>query len=198
MTEELGAPARARLLDLFRPARLFTRLAGRPTFVAATLFVVLCVVVYTATALGPAIPQLSALLLPKSQWTESELANVLRTFFFALALAMPLVFLLVTTLASWGLLAATGSRRSFPFVLSLTAHASLWMGLGFLAKALLVKTTGRPEPPVNLALFVESVPDRWRVVLAFTNPFLVLALVWAVRGLRAWGERMPVALAGGA
>jgi hypothetical protein len=198
LTEELGSPARARLLDLFRPAQLFARLDARPTFFAATLVVVLCVVVYTATALGPAMPTLSASLLPKSQWTESELESVLRGFFLAVALALPLVFLLVTALASWGLLAATGSRRSFLRVLSLTAHASLWLGLGFLAKALLVIGTGRPEPPVNLGLLVQGVPDPWRVVLAFTNPFLLLALVWSVRGLRAWGTRLAAALAGGA
>jgi hypothetical protein len=83
-------------------------------------------------------------------------------------------------------------------VLSLTAHVSLWMGLAFLAKALLVKLTGRPEPAVNLSFFVKNVGDAGRVLLAFTNPFLLLAMAWTVRGLRAWGVGGPAAIIGGA
>jgi hypothetical protein len=185
LTEELGAPAPARLFDLFRPGRLFARLNARPTFFTATLAVVACVVAYTS-------------LLPKSSWTESELTNILRAFFLVLALVLPVVFLLVTSIASWALLAAARSPVSFRRVLSLTAHAALWMGLGFLAKALLVKLSGQAEPSVNLAFFAEHPPRAWRVLLAFTHPVPLLALVWTVRGLRAWGARAPAALAGGA
>jgi len=198
LTGEFELPSRARLVDLFRPARLFAGLAMRPTFVAASLAVVLCVAAYTMIALGPAMPQLTASLLASSLWTESELTRVLRTFFLVLSFALPIAFVLVTSLASWTILALFRDRPPFLHVLSLVAHASLWMGAGFLAKALLVQLTGRPEPSVNLSFFVKNTGAAGSVLLAFTNPFLLLALAWTTRGLRAWGVGKAASVAGGA
>ena len=187
MTEAFSLPDRARLFDLFRPRRLFAGIAFHPTFVFPALLFVLCVVTYTQTALGPALPRLVPILLAKSQWTESELAGVLRSFFLVLAVFLPLLFLILTTVASWALLAVARTRQPLVHLLSLLAHVSLWVGLGFLTKALLVKLTGQPEPAANLSFFLGPVGTVVRVVLAFTNPFLLLALVWTARGLRAWG-----------
>ncbi len=198
MTEEFELPSRARTIDLVRPQRLFAGLAVHPSFVAATLLFVLCVVVYTWTALGPALPRVVPALLAMSQWTESELERALRTFFLVLSFALPILFLLIASTISWLLLAVTRERQPFMHVLSLLAHVSLWAGLGFLTKALLVKLTGHPEPPVNLAFFVKNLGDTGRILLAFTNPFLLLALLWTAKGLRAWGARPSAAIIGGA
>ena len=64
MSEEFELPSRPRVVDLLRPGRLFAGLAVHPTFVAATLLFVLCVVAYTLTALGPALPRLGHLPPP--------------------------------------------------------------------------------------------------------------------------------------
>ena len=166
MTEEFELPPRARLIDLFRPRRLFEGLAVHPRFVAATLLLALCIVAYTLTALGPAMPKLTASLLESSQWTESELTRVLRSFFLVLSFGLPVLFLLITATVSWGLLVAARANQPFVHVLSLVTHVSLWVGLGFLAKALLVKLTGQPEPPVNMSFFVKNAGDAgascWR------------------------------------
>ena len=55
MTEPEDALRPARLLDLFRPHRLYTGLALRPTFVFPVMILVAAAVGYTQIALGPAL-----------------------------------------------------------------------------------------------------------------------------------------------
>ncbi|HMB70648.1 MAG TPA: hypothetical protein VKU85_15140, partial [bacterium] len=68
---------------------------------------------------------------------------------------------------------------------SLLAHAALWIALGFALKAGLVLATGNPAPPTNLGWWLRPESGPARALVALTNPFLVAAAVWTVRGLRA-------------
>lgn len=197
MTETGGLPSAPRPVDLFRPGRLYRSLAERPSFVFPLLILLASAIVYALVASGPAIEDIVPQLLEHSQWTESELARGFRWMLLTLALVMPTLFLVAMSVSSWLLLRLVRRRVDFPVVLGLVAHASLWVALGLLAKAALVAVSHSAEPPVNLSLLLARPTQAERVALAFTNPFLILGLVWTVRGLRAWGVgRFAAALAG--
>jgi hypothetical protein len=188
---------RVRLLDLFRPRRLYLALALRPGFVVPMLVLMAAAVLYGQVALRPALPQIVPELLESSLDTESELTRAFRWMVLTLSLVLPMVFLTLTAFATWLLAKIARGGRHFFLVLALVAHASLWAALGLVAKALLVLATGDPEPSVNLALPLAHPTNAMRVVLAFTNPFLLLAMAWTARGLRAWGSgRFAAGLAG--
>ncbi len=186
MTEEYR-PVRARVTDLLRPGRLYEGIDAHPAFVIPMFLFVACVMTYTQTAFGYALPKIVPALLEGSQSTETELVRAYRMMILVVSFIAPCVFIVLTAFAVWGLTRGSKARPPFPVVLSLIAHSSLWVGLGFLAKAALVAATGNPEPSVNLGLLVRPAEPVSRVLLAFTNPFLVLALVWTKRGLKAWG-----------
>lgn len=192
------SPSRAGLLDLFRPARLYAGLREHPRFVLPTTLLVAAAVLYSQVAVGVALPKLLPGLLERSMSTESALSRDFRTLVFALGALLPWFFVAFLAFGSWAALRATGRRVPYFLVLSLWAFASLWAALGLVAKTGLVLATGEQEPPVNLALLLEHPTRVQRVVLAFTNPFLALAMLWTARGLRAWGMGLVPALVAGA
>jgi hypothetical protein len=163
-----------------------------------TTLLVAASVLYSQVALGVAMPKILPGLLERSMSTESSLARDFRTLVLALGALLPWFFVPFLAFGSWATVRAAGRRLPYFPVLSLCAFASLWAALGLAAKTGLVIATGEQEPPVNLALLLEHPTRAQRIVLAFTNPFLLLAMVWAARGLRAWGEGRALALAAGA
>jgi hypothetical protein len=187
-----------RLIDLFRPARLFTRLAERPRFLLPTLVLVAATVLYLQLAVGVTLPRILPAMLEHSTSTESGFARSFRTMLLALGTLAPWFLVALLALGSWATLRVTGPRIPYFPVLSLVAFASLWVALGLAAKAGLVLSTGTEDPPVNLTLLLEHPTRIQRVVLTFTNPFLVLAALWSALGLRAWGAGRTASLLAGA
>lgn len=189
---------RARLLDLFRPRKLFRRLRERPTFLLATVVSAACAAFYAQLAVGLALPSVIPSLLAHSLATESELLRVFRPGILVISLIAPVVSVAATACLTWLLLRATRANVSLRRVLSLAAHGFLWVGLGFLVKAALVPITRTPEPPVNLSLFLKPSGGIESTLLAFTNPFLLLALLWSTWGLLEWGVPKLQAVVAGA
>jgi hypothetical protein len=198
LSEAESAPDRARIVDLLRPQRLYVGILVRPNFVFPTLVFVASLVLYTQLAVGPALPRVIPELLERSFATQSELIRTFRYFVLIVSVALPIVVVVVTALLSWMILQLVRARIPFPNVLSLTAYSALWIAVGFLLKAVLVQVTGEAEPATNLSFFVEPSGRLGRTLLALTNPFALLALVWSVKGLRAWGASGIAAGAGGA
>ena len=196
MTDRSG-PIRAKVTDLFRPSLLYEGIDARPTFVIPLFLLVACVMIYTQTAVGYALPKILPALIQSSRSTESELVRAYRLMILVVSIGAPGLFVGVTAFATWVLSRATPPRPPFSLVVSLVAHASLWVGLGFLAKAGLVLATGNPQPSANLGFFLKPATPALRILMAATNPFLLLALIWTVRGLRAWGAPRPAAVLGG-
>ncbi len=199
MTPEDPSPRlRARVTDLLRPGRLYAGIEAHPGFVIPIFLFVACVMTYTQAAFGHALPRILPSLLESSQSTETELVRAFRLMILAVSFVAPGLFVFVTAIGAWLGVRATRARPAFILVLSLVAHASLWAGIGFLAKAALVVATRTPEPALNLGFFFRPEGDVEKVLSAFTNPFLILALVWTVRGLSAWGVgRVAAAFGGG-
>jgi hypothetical protein len=158
--------------------------AARKGFVLPTLVLTAAAVLYTQVALGPALPRVLPPLVEQSVETESELARAFRWMVLVLALTLPSVFVLLTSLGAWVLLRVARAGRSFRDAVAVGARASLWVAAGLVAKAGLVMATGEPEPPTNLSLLLDRPAGAARIALAFTNPFFLLAAVTAARGLR--------------
>jgi hypothetical protein len=193
-----GAPPGPRIQDVFRPERLFAEIHERPLFVVPILVLIASIVVYTQTAIGPALPRVIPQLLDRSFATQDELVRTFRLMILTVSFLAPVLFVVGTATVSWIVLRAFGARQPFSLVLSLFAHASLWVAVGFLVRAALVLVSGKPEPSTNLAYFISPHGLVERVALAFTNPFLWLALAWTTWGLRRWGTRSVATFAGGA
>jgi hypothetical protein len=198
LTEEANAPGRPWPWDLLRPARLYAGIESRPSFLFPLALLVLSCLIYSETAFGSALPRVLPRLLENSMRTESELVGLFRNAIRILSVFVPIAFLFVLAVLTRLCLRITGARLAFSNVTSLLAHASLWAALGLVAKAILVLATGNPEPSVNLSLFLRFSHPAARAVLAFTNPFLWLASIWTVRGLRHFQAPPGAALFGGA
>lgn len=189
----------ARLKDLFNPRRLFVGLAVRPQFVLPMLLLCMSAVIYGQAAVGPSLAKVIPPLLENSIATESELARSYRWMVLVLSSLLPILFLFLTSLAVWLLQLVLRGGQAFFMVLSLVSFASLWTALGFLVKAALVLLTGEAEPAANLSLLLDHPSGPLRLALAFTNPFMLLAALWTVIGLRMWGSgRFSSVFGGGA
>jgi hypothetical protein len=198
LIEEANAPGRPWPWDLLRPAHLYAAIELRPSFLLPLGLLVLSCLIYTEAAFGSALPRVLPRLLENSTRTESELIDLFRNAIRILSVFLPIAFLFVLATLSSLCLRIARTPQPFSNVTSLVAHASLWAALGLVAKALLVSATGNPEPSVNLSFFLRFPHPVARAVLAFTNPFLWLAGIWTVRGLRHFQASRRGALLGGA
>jgi hypothetical protein len=156
----------------------------RKSFVLPLFVLTAAAVLYSQTALGPALPRVLPPLVEQSVEKESELARAFRWMVLALALVLPALFVVLTAVGAWALLRVARAGRTFRDALGSAARASLWAAAGLAAKAGLVLATGEPEPPTNFSLFVGRPSGAAHIALAFTNPFFVAAALSAVRTLR--------------
>ncbi len=198
MTELEAIPLRARVNDFFRPARLYAGIDAQPNFVLPVFLFIACVMIYSQTAVGTALPRIVPSLLERSQSTETDLVRAYRLLVLVVSFLAPVLFVALTATVSWLVLRFGAARTPYPLLVSLVAYASLWVGVNFLVKAALVLVTDRPEPPLNLSLLFRPRGHLDRAVLSLTNPFLLLAAVWVMRGLRSWGVGWKEGLLGGA
>src|SRR5262249_38216250 len=134
-----------------------------------------------------ALPYVVPALLDHTVITESELTVTLLRALRIGALFVPLLALPLAALVAWSLLRVMRHREAFARVLALVSWASLWLGLGLVAKAGLALATGKADPPVNLGAVIHAARPAVRSCLALTNPFPWLAAIWTARGLRAFG-----------
>lgn len=198
MSEVDAMPPRARITDLLRPARLYEGIDAHPRFVLPTLLLVGAVVLYMKFALDVVVPRLVPSLLENAVATESELSRDFRRAFLTGSVLLPMLWVPIAAAVSWGTLRVFRGRSPYPCVASLLAHSGLWVALSFVVKAVLVVLHGNPTAPLNLGAFLVPEATAGRIVLSLTNPFVVLAAVWTIRGLRAWGVHALAATVAGA
>jgi hypothetical protein len=126
-------------------------------------------------------------LLERSVTTESDLTHLFRASIRTASLILPLVLLLFTTLISWWIVRAGTPAWTFGRVWTLVTHAGLFISAGLLVKALLVLVTKEPDPPVHLGYWIPARTPVRAALLSLTNPFLVAAILFCVRGFRNGG-----------
>jgi hypothetical protein len=194
----LPLPSRPRLTDLLRPSRLYAAIDASPTFIIPVLLLALCATVYVQVAFGRAFPLIAQDLITRSTVTESELVRNFRLMLGFASTLLPMFVTFGVAVTAWLALVVCRAARPFPLVTSLFAWASVWLALGFLAKTALVLATGAPDPATNLGLLFPARTPFARGLLALTNPFVLLAAIWAARGLGAWGVGVVGRVAGGA
>jgi hypothetical protein len=187
LTDGWSTPARPGLHLLFRPARLYAALDGRPTFLGPVFLLVAAALLYTQVAFGKAFPLLASDLVSRSAVTETELARNFRLMLAVASVLVPLVLTFALSVAGWLLLLVLRARRPLALVTALVAWSAIWIALGLVAKTGLVVLTGAPDPPVNLGWVIRPEAAVARGLVALTNPFVLLAALWVVRGLAAWG-----------
>lgn len=172
-------------VDFFRPRRLFETLRARPSFVVPLLVLSACCLLYVEVAARRALPSVVPALLDRAAVTESELRATLQQVLRAVAVVAPLLLLPATALVAWLTLRLLRTRISFVAVLAVLSWASLWLALGFVAKAVAVLATGHVDVAMNAGAFVPAHSPVARALVALTNPFGILAMLWTMQGLRA-------------
>ena len=198
MTEEAHVPLRPRLVDFLKPSRLFAALDQAPTFILPILLLSFAALFYTQFAFDRAFPLVSQELLRQATVTESELRNNFRGMLLVGSFLVPLLSIFLLSAVSYLLLLFARARQPFSLVTSLFAWSSLWVTIGLLVKAALVSATGSPDPAVNLGLLFRPETPALRAIYALSNPFVILAAVWTVRGLQSWSGSKVAGWLGGA
>ena len=181
-----GSSTRPLVVDFFRPERFFARLRERPTFLLPLFVLAACSLLYVEVAARRALPQVVPALLDRAVVTESELRTSFQRALRGVALVSPLTLLPATALIAWLLLRLSRVRVPLRAIVAIFSWSGLWIAIGLVAKALLVPLLGRADPAMNVGAFVRPTGGVARALCALTNPFGLLAIVWTVRGLRAF------------
>ncbi len=198
MSDADAAPPRARVRDLLRPSRLYAGIDARPTFVLPTLLLVASIFLYVRAALDVVVPELVPALLESTVVTQSELERDFRRAFLTGSVLLPLLWMPFAAAIAWIALRILRGRSPYPLVISLLAYSSLWIAMSFGVKAVIVLAGGVPDAPLNLGALLTSGAGPLKTILALTNPFVALAAIWTIRGLRSWGASVPAATVAGA
>lgn len=167
-------------------------------FVLAVLALIGCSALYVEIAIDRALPIVVPALLDRAVVPEAELRANLTLALRLVAIASPLVALFGAAFLAWLVLLLVRPALPFLRVLGVAVAASGWIAAGLVAKALLAWKTGQPDPPVNLGAFVRVEHPALRALVAWTNPFILLAIATMIRGLRAAGAPGRSAAAAGA
>jgi hypothetical protein len=166
---------------------------GRARWILPVAILIVCSFVYANTAVDLAAARVIPNLVVRSQETESSLLEVFRTMIRLAALIAPPILLVLFSTFTW--LAVRGSAASsktpdhsaawtFARTIDLFARASLFISAGLVVKTLLVVATQHPDPHVHLGYWIPPRTPVRAALLALTNPFLLAAIFFTVRGLR--------------
>ncbi|MEZ5064562.1 MAG: Yip1 family protein [bacterium] len=187
MTPAPHLAARPRLSDFVRPRTLFAALDGAPTFILPMFALVAAALVYTTVAFRIAFPMIAPAMLSQATVTESELRSSFQLMLLVGSSIVPIVLTFLLGAVTWIVLRLLGGSRPYSCITSLVAWSSLWITIGLFAKTALAWLTRLPDPPLNLSFLSDDVSPGWHAIFALTNPFVILAVIWTVWGLREWG-----------
>jgi hypothetical protein len=179
-----------------RPARLYEGIDAFPTFVLPTLLLALSSALYLEIAADVVLPALVSSMLDRALVTESALRRSFHMGLLVASAVLPMLWVPLGAFPTWLPLRFSRRRIPYPLIVSLLAYSSLWIALGFVAKAILVLLTGHPAPSTNLGPVFRPQAPLARALVSLTNPFLIASIIWTVRGLRSWGVGTKTSLAG--
>ncbi|HET9885936.1 MAG TPA: hypothetical protein VFR10_00385 [bacterium] len=156
---------------------------GRTRWILWVAILIVSTFLYVNTALDLAVARVIPNLLENAQTTETNLVALFRTSIQVAALVVPLLILLVFSTFVW-LAVRASAPWTFAQAFDLIARASLFISAGLLVKTLLVVATKNPDPALHLGHWIHGHTPIRAALLALTNPFLLAAIFFTVRGLR--------------